>query len=149
MVGFLCWLAYATPASVAPSRPHVHARAAAPVLAGKHDRRAALLGAGALAFSQHGAAWAAAAPPKVAAAKKKADLTTALFKLTFDQSNKLVFQELGWGDAEAKLLSKALTRSSSASKLVLSGNNIADTGVAALAQSLRAGAAPKLSPTTL
>merc|ERR1712129_582920 len=71
-------------------------------------------------------------------------MANTLLKLTFDQSEKLVFGELGWGDAEAKLLSKALTRSTATKKLILNGNNIQDAGVAALAASLRAGDAPKL-----
>ena len=104
------------------------------------DRRAVLLGAGALAFSQNSAAFAKGAP----AAKKNSDVSGDLLKLAFEQSKKLVFAELGWGDAEAKLLSKALTRSSATTKLDLNGNQIADAGVTALADSLRAGAAPKL-----
>jgi len=108
---------------------------------GAVSRRAALLGAGALAFSQHTAAWAA---PKAKPDPKKAEMANTLLKLTFDQSEKLAFGELGWGDAEAKLLSKALTRSTATKKLILNGNNIQDAGVAALAASLRAGDAPKL-----
>ena len=109
---------------------------------GAVGRRAALLGAGALAFSQTTAAWAA--PPKAKPDPKKAEMATTLLKLTFDQSEKLAFGELGWGDAEVKLLSKALTRTTAAKKLILNGNNIDDAGVAALAASLRAGDAPKL-----
>ena len=104
------------------------------------DRRAVLLGAGALAFSQNSPAFAKNAP----ATKRNSDVSGDLLKLAFEQSKKLVFAELGWGDAEAKLLSKALTRSSAATKLDLNGNKIADAGVTALADSLRAGAAPKL-----
>merc|ERR1719311_2040735 len=96
------------------------------------DRRAVLLGAGALAFSQNSPAFAKNAP----ATKRNSDVSGDL--------QKLAFAELGWGDAEAKLLSKALTRSSAATKLDLNGNKIADAGVTALADSLRAGAAPKL-----
>ena len=103
------------------------------------DRRAVLLGAGALAFSQS-PAFAKNAP----ATKRNSDVSGDLLKLAFEQSKKLVFAELGWGDAEAKLLSKALTRSSATTKLDLNGNQIADAGVTALADSLRAGAAPKL-----
>jgi len=105
--------------------------------------RRALLGAAgaALVVSQHSidAAWAAEAP-----SKKKADITNSLFKLAFEQSEKLAFGERGWGDAEAKLLSTALTRSSAVRKLFLNDNAIQDAGVAALSESLRAGAAPKL-----
>lgn len=108
-------------------------------------RRAALLGAGALAFSQHNVAWAAGAPPQRGSTDaKKSELGNRLLKLTFEQSDKLVFGELGWGDAEANLLSKALTRSSATKKLILNGNDIQDAGAAALAASLRSGAAPKL-----
>ena len=103
------------------------------------DRRAVLLGAGALAFSQNIAAFAKGAPEK-----RNSDVSNDLLKLAFEQSKKLVFAELGWGDAEAKLLGKTLTRSSVATKLDLNGNQIADAGVTALADSLRAGAAPKL-----
>ena len=99
-----------------------------------------LLGAGALAFSQNSAAFAKGAP----AEKRNSDVSNDLLKLAFEQSKKLVFAELGWGDAEAKLLGKTLTRSSVATKLDLNGNQIADAGVTALADSLRAGAAPKL-----
>ena len=115
---------------------------------GAVGRRAALLGAGALAFSQHNAAWAAGTLDKTLLSKsadpEKSNLANALLKLTFEQSEKLVFAELGWGDVEVKLLSKALTRSSAARKLILNGNKIQDAGVAALAASLRAGDAPKL-----
>ena len=115
---------------------------------GAVGRRAALLGAGALAFSQHNAAWAAGTLDKTLLSKsadpEKSNLANALVKLTFEQSEKLVFAELGWGDVEVKLLSKALTRSSAARKLILNGNKIQDAGVAALAASLRAGDAPKL-----
>ena len=146
-----------TPGGIPVMRPvSAHARAVSlPVLVastkeekalrisqhGAVSRRAALLGAGALAFSQHTAAWAA---PKAKPDPKKTEMANTLLKLTFDQSEKLAFGELGWGDAEAKLLSKALTRSTATKKLILNGNNIQDAGVAALAASLRAGDAPKL-----
>jgi len=148
------------PGSIPVMRPvSVHARAVSlPVLVVStkeeralrisHSRRAALLGAGALAFSQHNAAWAAGALDKTLLSKsvdpEKSGMATTLLKLTFDQSEKLAFGELGWGDAEAKLLSKALTRSTATKKLILNGNNIQDAGVAAIAASLRAGDAPKL-----
>ena len=132
----------------------VHSRAVnLPVLVATTNagRRATLLGAGALAFSQHNAVWAAGAPPKTKSADptKKSDMANALLKLTFEQSDKLVFGDLGWGDAEVKLLSKALTRSTAAKKLILNGNNIQDAGAAALAASLRSGAAPKLKSINL
>jgi hypothetical protein len=77
-------------------------------------------------------------------------LTNQIKKVAFQQSQKLVFSGLGWGDTDAKVLSKALTRETSAlTKIVLSNNNIGDTGVAALATSLRAGAAPKLKTINL
>ena len=153
-----------TPGGIPVMRPvSAHARAVSlPVLVastkeekalrisqhGAVSRRAALLGAGALAFSQHTAAWAAGALDKTLLSKsanpEKAEMANTLLKLTFDQSEKLAFGELGWGDAEAKLLSKALTRSTATKKLILNGNNIQDAGVAALAASLRAGDAPKL-----
>ena len=75
--------------------------------------------------------------------------SSALFKLSFEQSQKLAFGELGWGDAEAKVLSKALTRKTACSKLFLNSNAIGDEGVAALTQSLRAGDAPKLKTINL
>ena len=152
-----------TPGGIPAMRPvSMHARAVnLPVLVattkeerarisqhGAVGRRAALLGAGALAFSQHNAAWAAGTLDKTLLSKsadpEKSNLANALLKLTFEQSEKLVFAELGWGDVEVKLLSKALTRSSAARKLILNGNTIQDAGVAALAASLRAGDAPKL-----
>ena len=157
---FLC--AIGGVSALVPGGIPVHARAVnLPVLVAKAKeeraprisqhgavgRRAALFGAGALAFSQqHSAAWAAGAQ---SAGPEKPNLANALLKLTFEQSEKLVFGELGWGDAEAKLLSKALTRSSATKKLVLNGNNIQDAGAAALAASLRAGAAPKLKQINL
>jgi len=117
---------------------------------GAVSRRAALLGAGALAFSQHNAAWAAGAPPKKSGADPETFGTSSkLLKLTFETQEKLAFSDLGWGDAEAKLLSKKLTRSSGVKKLLLNGNNIQGAGVAALAESLRAGAAPKLNSINL
>jgi len=117
---------------------------------GAVSRRAALLGAGALAFSQHNAAWAAGAPPKKDGAETETFGTSSkLLKLTFETQEKLAFSDLGWGDAEAKLLSKKLTRSSGVKKLLLNGNNIQGAGVAALAESLRAGAAPKLNSINL
>ena len=93
------------------------------------DRRAVLLGAGALAFSQNIAAFAKGAPEK-----RNSDVSNDLLKLAFEQSKKLVFAELGWGDAEAKLLGKTLTRSSVATKLDLNGNQIADACASALAE---------------
>ena len=161
ILAFSCAIAAVSalvPGGISVMRPvSVHARAVnLPVLVatskeeqaprlsqhGAVGRRAALLGAGALAFSQTTAAWAA--PPKAKPDPKKAEMATTLLKLTFDQSEKLAFGELGWGDAEVKLLSKALTRTTAAKKLILNGNNIDDAGVAALAASLRAGDAPKL-----
>tara|TARA_B110001452_G_scaffold148690_1_gene123788 strand:+ start:2857 stop:4182 length:1326 start_codon:yes stop_codon:yes gene_type:complete len=105
---------------------------------GAVGRRAILLGAGALAFSQSSPAWAAGKNPK------KEDLSTSLFKLTFEQSKSLAFEKLGWGDKEMKILSQALTRDTATTKLILANNDIEDTGVAALAQSLRSGVAPNL-----
>ena len=49
---------------------------------------------------------------------------SAVYKLSFDQSAKLDFSEVGWGSAEAKVLSKALTPASAAERLSLAGNNI-------------------------
>ena len=113
---------------------------------GAIDRRAAILSAGALAFGGNSAAWAKGLNPK---AEREAGLANTVFKVAFDQSTKLVFGDRGWGDAEAKVLSQSLTRSSAVSKLILSGNTITDEGAAALATSLRAGAAPKLKTINL
>jgi len=144
------------PGQIPMTRPvSMHARAVpVPVLAastqedrslrisqhGAVSRRAMLIGAGALAFSQQSAAFAKGAPPKTS----KDEVANMIFKTTFEQSKGLVFSKLGWGDKEAKVLSQALTRDSALTKLVLADNNIEDTGVAAIATSLKAGAAPNL-----
>lgn len=121
-------------------------------------RRAALLGAGALAFSQQSAAWASSAPPVAQAvakdtAGKKAALVSTLrnsdpafsvYKSALAQSEKLEFSDRGWGDAEIKVLAEELKYAVGLKKLFLNGNRITDDGVAAIEAALLAGAAPKL-----
>lgn len=127
-------------------------------------RRATLLGAGALAFSQQSAAWAKNPPPvdprlnvavagPTATVQKKAEFVAkireadpafALYKSALAQSEKLVFSDLGWGDAEIKLLCAELQYATSLKKLFLNGNRISDEGVAAIEGALLSGAAPKL-----
>ena len=145
---FLVFLALAAPASALA--PSIRPRARTPIAQGRPvvsvSRKAVLqqaLGASALAFF---------APMSASAADKKetaAQARTTILKLTFEQSAKLKFSQLGWGDAEVKELSKALTRQSATTKLFLDGNSIGDGGVSALAGSLRAGAAPKLKTINL
>ena len=145
---FLVFLALAAPASALA--PSIRPRARTPIAQGRPvvsvSRKAVLqqaLGASALAFF---------APMSASAADKKetaAQARTTILKLTFEQSAKLKFSQLGWGDAEVKELSKALTRQSATTKLFLDGNSIGDGGVSALAGSLRAGAAPKLKTVNL
>jgi len=116
------------------------------------SRRATLLGAGALAFAPYSAAWAAPKKGRSAADTGGASpaLQLQIKKVAFQQSQKLVLAGLGWGDADAKVLSKALTPETEAlTKLVLSNNNITDTGVQALATSIRGGGAPKLKTIVL
>ena len=81
---------------------------------------------------------------------KAADLETvkslyaAAFELRIGQAKTLYFIGLGWGDAEAAVLSKALHAAKELRVLELLGNDIGDEGVAALAAALREGAAPNL-----
>jgi hypothetical protein len=123
-------------------------------------RRVALIGAGALAFAPYSAAWAKGASPKTTKADevilKKGirageDFKTSnlVLQTTFEQCEKLVLSALGWGDAEVKVLSKALPPNSATRSIKLDGNNITDAGVAALATSLNAGAASKLASINL
>ena len=82
---------------------------------------------------------------------KAADLETvkslyaAAFELRIGQAKELRFDELGWGDAEVAVLSKALHAAKDLKELWLYSNPaIGDEGAAALAAALREGAAPKL-----
>ena len=82
---------------------------------------------------------------------KAADLETvkslyaAAFELRIGQAKMLIFKGLGWGDAEAAVLSKALHAAKDLVELDLDRNPaIGDEGAAALAAALREGAAPKL-----
>lgn len=86
------------------------------------------------------------APASAAVANEKEcdGLGTKILKTAFEQSNKMTFSELGWGNAEAKLLSQQLNQAKGLKKLYLTDNAITDEGVADLAASLKAGAAPKL-----
>lgn len=128
-------------------------------------RRAILIGAGAFtAFSHPGAAsappgivvtWAASearqngARPFDFKTSKKADLKDALYRSALEQSDKLVFSDLGWGDAEVKVLSQELFAAKDLKKLFLNGNRITDDGVAAIADALFQGAAPNLKTLNL
>jgi len=116
-------------------------------------RRATLLGAGALAFSQQSAALAKAAPTVATRGDIAGDLigkvrsTDPAFKVyvsALEQSEKLVFSDLGWGDAEIKVLSQELQYAKELKKLFLNGNRITDEGIAAIESALLLGAAPKL-----
>ena len=87
---------------------------------------------------------------------KAADLETvkslyaAAFELRIGQAEVLRFGGLGWGDAEAAAVSKALHAAKDLEKLYLDGNPaIGDEGAAALAAALREGAAPKLKEISL
>ena len=82
---------------------------------------------------------------------KAADLETvkslyaAAFELRIGQAKELLFNQLGWGDAEVAVLSKALHAAKDLKELNLNSNEaIGDEGAAALAAALREGAAPKL-----
>ena len=72
-----------------------------------------------------------------------------LYKNAFEQSEKLSFSELGWGDSEAQVLSQALYGAKGLKKLSLNDNAIQDDGALALAASLKEGAAPKLKTINL
>jgi len=71
-------------------------------------------------------------------------LYAGAFEQRIGQAEKLLFNELGWGDAEVKVLSKALHAAKALTGLYLASNAITDEGMAALAACLREGAAPKL-----
>ena len=83
---------------------------------------------------------------KQVVAKKTVDMSkvNAIYKKAFEQSEKLVFSEFGWGDAEVLSLSEAIREAPQLKKLYLNGNSITDEGAEALATVLREGAAPKL-----
>ena len=59
-----------------------------------------------------------------------------------------MFSEVGWGDADIKVLSQALSQTDSSKsklkKLFLNGNKIGDEGAAALTGVLKAGSLPKI-----
>ena len=74
-----------------------------------------------------------------------ADLYERAFTKRLAAAEELRYQGLGWGDAEAVTLSHALHAAHEVYMLLLQDNEIGDAGVRALAASLRAGAAPKLT----
>ena len=82
---------------------------------------------------------------------KKADLAivTGIYERAFEQrvgaAERLFYGNLGWGDAEAAALARALGAAAACRKLILGSNAIGDAGAAALAAALREGAAPKLT----
>ena len=69
-------------------------------------------------------------------------------KCSFEETEKLMFSEVGWGDADIKVLSQALSQTDSSKsklkKLFLNGNKIGDEGAAALTGVLKAGSLPKI-----
>ena len=81
---------------------------------------------------------------------KKADLAivTGIYERAFEQrvgaAETLFYYGIGWGDAEAAALARALGAAAACRELFLIGNAIGDAGAAALAAALREGAAPKL-----
>ena len=94
---------------------------------------------------------ASAAPDKQLSPKEVAniqDKVNALYKCSFEETEKLMFSEVGWGDADIKVLSQALSQTDSSKsklkKLFLNGNKIGDEGAAALTGVLKAGSLPKL-----
>ena len=81
-------------------------------------------------------------------ASKIQDRVNALYKCSFEESEKLLFSEVGWGDADIKVLSQALSQTDSSKsklrKLYLNGNKITDEGADAITGVLKAGSLPKL-----
>ena len=77
------------------------------------------------------------------------DQVNALYASIFEQTEKLPFGQLDWGDAEAKVLSQALYEAKGLKSLSLEGNRIQDEGAKILAASLKQGAAPKLKKLNL
>ena len=75
------------------------------------------------------------APKTKSSTQKNADLVTVktLYKSAFEQSEKLSFSDLGWGDAEATVLSQALYDAKGLKKLFLNGNAIQCAGATNLA----------------
>ena len=71
-------------------------------------------------------------------------LYAGAFEQRIGQAVELVFNQLGWRDAEVQVLSKALHAAKELRTLYLGGNAIQAEGMAALAACLREGAAPKL-----
>ena len=56
---------------------------------------------------------ASAAPDKQLSPKEVAniqDKVNALYKCSFEETEKLMFSEVGWGDADIKVLSQALSQ---------------------------------------
>ena len=89
---------------------------------------------------------AKAATPQEAA--KIQDRVNALYKCSFEESEKLLFSEVGWGDADIKVLSQAFAQTDSSKsklrKLYLNGNKITDEGATYITGVLKAGSLPKL-----
>merc|ERR1719281_1937323 len=73
----------------------------------------------------------------------------SLYASVLNQVEKIQFNELGWGDAEARVLSQALYEAKELRKLALNDNRIEDEGAKVLAASLKNGAAPKLKKIVL
>ena len=66
------------------------------------------------------------------------------FELRIPKARWLDFQYLGWGDAEAAAVSRALHAAKAVGSLMLNDNDIGSEGAAALAAALREGAGPEL-----
>ena len=74
-----------------------------------------------------------------------ADMYRRAFEARVGAAEDLNYMSLGWGDEEAKVVAGALGTAAACRELELNDNRIGDEGMAALAASLRAGAAPQLA----
>lgn len=77
------------------------------------------------------------------------DLQAKVATAVLGGAHELSYLQLGWGAAEAQLLADALHLCAELRSLDLTGNPLGHDGVAALARSLEAGAAPRLATLNL
>ena len=71
-------------------------------------------------------------------------LNTRTILSIFRDMKELQYEKVGWGDDEAVQLAEVLPLCTSATELVLQGNQISDRGAKALAAAFAEGAMPKL-----
>jgi hypothetical protein len=82
-------------------------------------------------------------------ASRTSDKVNKLYETIFNTVEKAQFEQLDWGDAEARVLTEALPCAKELKKLTLNDNHITDEGAKLIAKSLKDGAAPKLKKIVL